>query len=289
MNTLRQDRYSKLLLAILLPACANWASVQCSPFPPRSLTTVYVNKYYEVRDHDAPTKYVFNSSTRIARVTGSLSTNPRLQRLRAHAGWNLYSLAVTAADARSQLSTANPYPALEALYKWVPQSSNFAAVATAETLPAGTVLWLKSRTNTSLSVTGAYSPPGDLLLSGGGCFIPSAGLEAWCLTNPLPPGVAVWKRDPEVEAWTTRIARLFQSVSDRPGVVAPGEAIYVEANAPTQLDAPEAALRIRYYHQDHLGSSAVISDAAGAVVDEIAFYPFGQPRNESQATRIRED
>jgi RHS repeat-associated protein len=289
MSALHQDPNSKLLLAILLLSSANWAPVQCSPLPPGSLTTVYVNKYYEVRDHDAPTKYVFNSATRIARVIGSLSTNPRLQRLRAYAGWNLYSLAVTAADAPSQLSTADPDRAPEALYKWVPQSSNFAAVTAEEALPAGTVLWLKSRTNNSLSVTGSYSSPGDLVLSGGGTFIPSAGLEAWCLTNPLPPGVAVWKRDPEVEAWRTRIAGLFQSVSDRPDIVAPGEAIYVEANAPTLLEVPEASLRIRYYHQDHLGSSAAISDATGAVMDETAFYPFGQPRNEYQPKRIRED
>jgi len=77
------------------------------------LSTVYVNKYYEVRDHDAPTKYVFNSSTRIARATGSLSAKLRLQRLRVYAGWNLSSLAVTAADARTQLSAAGSPPALE--------------------------------------------------------------------------------------------------------------------------------------------------------------------------------
>ena len=38
-------------------------------------TTIYVNKHFEVRDHDQPTKYVFHGNTRVAHITGSLSTN----------------------------------------------------------------------------------------------------------------------------------------------------------------------------------------------------------------------
>src|SRR5207237_6589471 len=82
-----------------------------------SLSTIlYPDKYFEVREHDAPTKYVWNGSTRVARVTGSLNTNQRIQRLRLWPGWNLVSLAVTAINALSQLSTLNSQ-LLEA-YKW---------------------------------------------------------------------------------------------------------------------------------------------------------------------------
>lgn len=48
---------------------------------------------------------------------------------------------------------------------------------------------------------------------------------------------------------------------------------------------PSPALRICYYHQDHLGSANVITDAGGALVQETAFYPFGVPRNDY---RLRE-
>ena len=68
-----------------------------------SLTTLYINKYFEVREHDAPTKYVWNGNTRVARVTGSLNTNVRVQRLRLWPGWNLVSLAVTATNTLQQL------------------------------------------------------------------------------------------------------------------------------------------------------------------------------------------
>src|SRR6266498_166898 len=56
-----------------------------------SFTTTYVNKYFEVRQHDVPTKFVFSGETRVARLTGSLSTNPRNHRLRVLRGWNLIS------------------------------------------------------------------------------------------------------------------------------------------------------------------------------------------------------
>lgn len=61
-----------------------------------SFTTIYVGKHFEVREFDAPTKFIFNGDTRVARVTGTLSPNQRVQRLRVHAGWNLLSVAVAA-------------------------------------------------------------------------------------------------------------------------------------------------------------------------------------------------
>jgi hypothetical protein len=35
-------------------------------------TTIYVNKYFEVREHDQPVKYIFKGDTRVARVIVSL-------------------------------------------------------------------------------------------------------------------------------------------------------------------------------------------------------------------------
>jgi RHS repeat-associated protein len=252
-------------------------------------TTLYINHYYEVRDHDAPTKYVFSGQTRVARVTGSLSINLRLQRLRVYTGWNLVSLAVTAADARAQLEAAAPQTTLEALYKWVPQSSNFVALANGETLPAGSVLWLKSSANGTLSVLGTYSEPVELLVSGGANFLPSAGLEVWCLTNPLPPGVSLWKRDTRSSEWALYLGIQLPTPSELQTIVAPGEAVFIQAGAPAQFGVPPPALRIRYYHQDHLESLAVATDAAGTLIAETAYHPYGEPRHEFQPRNLRED
>ena len=73
------------------------------------VTTVsYINKYFEVREHDAPTKYVWNGNTRVARVIGSLNTNQRVQRLRLWPGWNLLSIAVdgTTLPSSAQITAA---------------------------------------------------------------------------------------------------------------------------------------------------------------------------------------
>ena len=76
--------------------------------------------------------------------------------------------------------------------------------------------------------------------------------------------------------------------SDLPSTLAPGEAIYIHANEPTDLGAPDPKERLRYYHQDHLGSSSVVSDAKGALVEETAFYPFGVPRHELRVSPVDE-
>ena len=51
---------------------------------------------------------------------------------------------------------------------------------------------------------------------------------------------------------------------------------------------PESALRIRFYHQDHLGSSSLIADASGHVVEEVSNYSFGHTRYSVRPRAIRE-
>jgi hypothetical protein len=121
-------------------------------------TTVYVGQHFEVRDRDQPVKYVFQGDTRVARITGSLSANARIQRLRLRAGWNSISLAVTATNLIAQLNQfANgPAPLVQALYRWQAATRDYAEVGAGQTVAAGAVLWLRARTNTVVAVTGTY-------------------------------------------------------------------------------------------------------------------------------------
>jgi uncharacterized protein (UPF0333 family) len=80
-------------------------------------TTTYVNRYFEVRDHDLPVKYVWNGETRVARVTGTLSGDATsTQRLRLAQGWNLVAVNVGGAEAQldpaSQPILRHPDPAV---------------------------------------------------------------------------------------------------------------------------------------------------------------------------------
>lgn len=249
-----------------------------------SETTLYVGKHFEVREHEAPVKYVFNGSTRVARVTGSLSANERIQRLRLRAGWNLVSLAVTAPDFFNQLRdfTEGPAPVIQALYRWQPATKNFGTVPSGETVAAGTVLWISTRTNGIVAVRGGYVEPAQWNVPTGGTFVATPALEAQPLT--IPPGVTIWRYDARDRRWQAGLPGDIASLSDLPSTLSPGEAIYVHSSEPTDLGSPAREERLRYYHQDHLGSSSVMTDSDGALVEETAFYPFGVPRH---AHRLR--
>jgi RHS repeat-associated protein len=255
--------------------CASLISIASFVALGQPEATIYVHKQYELRDHDAPTKYVFNGDTRIAHVTGSLAIRTRLQRLRLYGGWNLCSLAVTAPS--SQIS--NSKSQIPAAYEWNLATTNWLSITPNETLPAGTVLWLKSSTNSTLTLTGPYPEPTNINITARNHFIPSAGLEAWPITNISAVSGPIWKYYSSTAAWLTRSIPAIPDVSSLPEFVAPGEAAYVESALPAQLPIPDPPLRVRYYHQDHLGSPACISTSDADVVDETTYYAFGQPRN----------
>jgi RHS repeat-associated protein len=245
-----------------------------------AVSTVYVNKHFEIRDHASPTKYVFNGDTRVARVTGSLSSNVRIQRLTIFAGWNLCSLAVTATNTQAQLANS---AAIQAVYRWVSATGTWASVANDESLSAGTVLWLHSSTNITLSVVGPYVDPPNTVSIAGSAFMPAAGLQTWVLGTNLPPAISLWKQDPTVHSWKVHFPAPLESSSDFPEFVSPGEAIFAGTAVPVQLLGPDSARTIEYYHQDHLGSSGCLTDASGNLVEANAFYPFGQPRQQMVA------
>jgi RHS repeat-associated protein len=54
------------------------------------------------------------------------------------------------------------------------------------------------------------------------------------------------------------------------------------------VTSPDPALRIRYFHPDHLGSSSVMTDQNGALVEETTYYPFGLVRNAYQPRDVSE-
>lgn len=263
-----------------------WAAF---PVAPKAETTIFVNQHYEVRDHDAPVKYVFNGGTRVARITGSLVPNMRLQRLRLTAGWNLCSVAVGGIPLPWRLAGESSN-LVTAAHKWIPATKTWMPLALDEALVAGTVLWLRSRTNAVLGVEGYCPDPVSQTVDAGGSFHASAGL------TPLPLGVGQtgdasrsWAGfDALEQGWW--LQRPSISVSDfaSPDFIAPGQAVFIHTDTPVKLEAPDRAARIAYYHQDHLGSSSVVADSRGELMEETAFYPHGIPRHEHHLREIEE-
>ena len=52
----------------------------------------------------------------------------------------------------------------------------------------------------------------------------------------------------------------------------------ITASAGASAPSPNQTVSVRYYHQDHLGSTNVVTDEDGNLIEEIAYYPFGHPR-----------
>jgi len=254
------------------------------------LTTIYVGQHFEVREHDQPTKYVFNGNTRVARIIGTLSANIRIQRLRLRPGWNLLSLAVSASNLPEQWQASG---LVTSVFAWDAQTGGYAPLSPGS-VPAGTVLWVNAVTNGILSVAGTYSDPVNRLIPPGATYLASTGLESW--TPIFPPTMAVWSypdHGPLVvrdsgDFWHSRLAGPLSIFNELPRTFAPGQALFINHDSPAELDIPDPALRIRYYHQDHLGSSSVMTDSAGHLVEETSFYPFGIPRHEHRPRPVEE-
>jgi RHS repeat-associated protein len=255
----------------------------------RSGATLYIGRHFEVRDHEQPVKYVFDGETRVARVTGSLNSNVRVQRLRLFAGWNLCSLAVTATNFVHQATNAQA-GTVHSVFAWDRPELSWTEISAGQTVPAGSILWLYSASNASLAIVGPYNDPTNNFLSASGDFLPGAGLEAWDLSVTLSnfPSATACRYDSAKARWSSRLPAPLEAQPEFSSFLAPGSAMFVQAEAPGQLAAPDSALRIRYYHQDHLGSSSAVTDDQGAIVEETSSYPFGTPRHEFQPRQIHE-
>ena len=246
-----------------------------------TLTTIYIDKYFEVRDHDAPTKYVWNGNTRVAHVTGSLNSSQRVQRVRLWPGYNLISVAVNGA-------TLPANPGLIA-YLWNPGTLNWSNVLVGTTLAANSVLWVQAATSGVLTFTGNYSDPTNSPVATGPNFLPVPGLEALKLStisNSLSTNQ--WRYDAQNQLWQIALAVPLKTFNSLPTTLAPGEVLFVRADAATQLMPTDSTLRVRYYHEDHLGSSSVLSDTTGSLVTETATYAFGFHRKEFAPRNLHE-
>ena len=257
---------------------------QPSPLPE---TTHYLNKYYELREGDSPVKYVWNGDTRVARVTARLSSALRTQHLRLHPGWNLVCLTVGGPQPSLDPAT-NPTVPAALLWSATTPGNGYTALTGTTPIPAGSTAWIWSTTAQTLLLTGTAPPAASPVLTGTGQFLGNLLPERLDLAAAFPASAWLTRYQPAVTAglttpgtWLHRFpaGHDLAPLSDAPAWLNPGEALWITSGSPGPLNLPAAALAIRYYHQDHLGSTSVITDQSGSLVEETANYAFGHPRN----------
>ena len=113
------------------------------------------------------------------------------------------------------------------------------------------------------------------------------------LTAFLLASFSIWAQtamtfDSSTQNWLGNLSSAPEIPTNLPDFIKPGTAVYVHLSEPAELEIPDPKLRIRFYHQDHLGSSAVVTDSEGQIVEEMEYYPYGYPRNSFQPRRIIE-
>jgi RHS repeat-associated protein len=235
--------------------------------------TLYPFRDFEIRPRRQPTKYVYLADRRVAEVTGTLSSGPeRVQRLALAVGWNLIAIAVEAQDAEAQLGLGGGSLA-EALL-WNAQSRTFDSWQSGVPIPAGSVLWIRSTAPVNIALHGSYSRPGA---TGSSEFVPNPGLEQLPMTGFTAAGSSAWLWESLGATWRAHLPVPLSELSNAPPTLGPGEALFLRAPPPT-VELPPDSARIRFFHSDGFGTNDVITDGAGNLVEEIAYYPYGEPR-----------
>jgi RHS repeat-associated protein len=243
-------------------------------------STVYVDQYFEVRPNNVPTKYVWNGNTRVAAATGPFSTNQLIQRLSLWTGWNLCALYLSVANAGQQL---NAEGRVELAFRWNASANSMETVAQDDALSAGTVLWIRAATNATIPLRGGWATTGPAPHASRGLSFHAGALQQRTRLELFAPvETAVSRFNAAGQRWQSRLPRLLSATSELPEFLNAGEAVFLRTETDVPLAWPSEDLSIRYYHHDHLGSSAIIADRSGRVLEETSFYPFGYPRYEEK-------
>ena len=251
--------------------------------------TSYVNSGFEVRG-DAHIKYVTAGGTRVARVDGSM---PRLragaaQAIDLVAGWNLVSFQVDPGTTDPTAVLAS----IDGLYTVVfgHDGSDYTQFVpdgvdnTLTELHPNRAYWILMTAPGQWHIEGAVSQAGVPVLANTPVMVALPGLSSesiQTLRQRYPHIRVVWAYGAAEGDW-------FGFAADEPAhvntlaTVQAGLGYWIISDAPIVITLPVSG-DVAFYHQDHLGSTNVVTDANGAVVSEFYVYPFGSSRYEYHA------
>ncbi|MBL9168211.1 MAG: hypothetical protein JNN07_10760 [Verrucomicrobiales bacterium] len=262
------------------------------PSDPAGVVTsvAYVNRYFEVREGESLVKYVWQGDTRVARVTAQFSGQQRIQRVRLTPGWN--HVFLTVGGQFPQLSREQNADVGGSGYgSQVVGDTGWVEIKPTTTVPAGVTAWIYARQETVVLLRGASAMLDLAPLTGGSQFLGNPLNEPIRLSADSQPGLWIARYEPGHQRWRHRFGNLeLQALVGKsdPEVILPGQAFWTRGGSGRLLASDTAALQVRYYHQDHLGSSAVISDADGQLVSETSYYAFGLPRHEFNPRSLKD-
>ncbi len=238
--------------------------------------TFYVNQWFEYRPNGAPIKYVFDGPARLAQITGTLDpSRARVQRIWLFEGFNLLTIAV-----QTFQSTAELFGPGSRVYEWT--GKEYREVAQDAFVPVATPLWVEVPSPRIAAAVGMYEPTASpMVIPAGQTLLP------WPRLEPLVPSehflsvdVRVQVHDPAEPHWLLTDPSLPVGLTDSMLSFNSGSSVWLTLPAQTQLIPAASENRgVMFYHGDHLGSTNVMTDRQGTLLQEVAYFPFGAIRH----------
>ena len=254
-------------------------------------TTLYPSKTFEIRD-GKPIKYIFSDIRRIAQLEGQLTNqnNERSeQAITFQPGWNFFSLNVEPDDS----DIFSVLSAIDGQYTdvWLfdAESQTYVGhfpdqgIFDLTEIHAHTGYMIYVTTESTLIVNGLKQPSNDLTMQNGWNLIGCPYDTDTPIEEALLPingeYESVWYYDTTNDLW-----RQYSPIGDEflndLTTMEPGNAYWVEMEISEPLSFVISPQNTHFYHPDHLGSSNMVTDTDGNVVESTEFYPFGRPRHE---------
>lgn len=226
---------------------------------------------FEIRPGNSAEKLIALPGLPIARLSSSLSAGLRIQRFELQAGWNLVSVPLTVTNLPGQLG--NSISAGTEVYRADTNDGAVETVGTGVEQGPG-AYWIHADAPSMVSIVGGANPATGRSLPPGGSVITGSSLGRWRLPVNLQTNAEIWRLDDL--GWSSPPpAALADWIDD--GWIAGGEAVFVRLNSPATL--PPNPGKLTFFHCDHLGSTAVMTDGQGNRIDEATWFPFGGERS----------
>lgn len=249
-------------------------------------TTWYVNDTFEIRE-GKQVKYLFAGDRRVARVEGRLipSGTTTYQTLDLYPGWNFFSLTVEPDDPDITAVLAPIAGKYTEVWRFDANTQSYVGHDPGSNtyelteLHAGVGYAIYMTEGSSLRVQGTEADINYSLVSGwnliGGPAVNSQQVDE-AFAGIMSQVSSVWQfgnTDKKWRQYRPNDAGFLNILKQ----LKPGTVNWLQVTKNLSYSYSEDT-RIFFYHPDHLGSSSLVSDSTGTVVERTEYYPYGRPR-----------
>ena len=254
-------------------------------------TTYYVNDNFEVRDNKQ-VKFIFDTSQRIARIEGRLTPGggESSQLVDLQRGWNFFSLELEPDNPAVSTVLAGISGKYSEIWEFDAATQQYhgdVPAGSIHDLPElhGQIGYLIKMTEPATLQVAGVRLTGNITVLSGWNLVPLAADQPLPVTEAFSAVAgqyeSVWGYSSSLQEWCSYLPGQPQFLNTLE-MVHPAHAYWLNMESPGQLTFVSQPLKIFYYHPDHLGSSSLVTDSSGTVVERTRYYPYGRPRFEER-------